>query len=322
MTGQAPATAPTPNRPTGTGPTSGRTDGVSTRPASSGPRGTDRAGRRERTRVGPKPTFFQRFRTPIMVAAVVGVIALVGAGLFSAATQPVYACSTIWQPNPTPTPPEGASPQPGYVQPDMGNGHVPPGTKITYTYCAPASGDHYNVSGQGPIQPRLYGPEDTVIPPGWVHNLEHGALVLLYRGDSAAATPAGQAALRAFYDAYPPSPVCGWPPGTTVGPIFARFDQMAWPMAAIVWDRVLPLQELDTEAVLEFDRIYGEQTNRLVEDLCPDKRVSPSPSAPASAVPSASPSASVAPSSSPSASAAPSGSAAPSAAPSASPGPS
>jgi hypothetical protein len=198
----------------------------------------------------------------------------------------------------------------------MGNGHVPVGTKVKYTYCPPASGDHYNASGQGPIRPRLYGPDDVVIPEGWVHNLEHGALVLLYRGDSAAATPEGQAALKAFYAGYPPSPVCGWQPGTTVGPVFARFDDMAWPMAALVWDRVLPLQELDQEAILEFDRIYGEQTNKSVEDLCPDKRVSPSPST----APSASPSGSTAPSASPSASAG--SSASPSAAPSASPSPS
>lgn len=319
MAGQPPDSAPT-SRPTEAAPTSRPTDGggTSTRPSSSGPRGTDRAGRRTRTRVGPKPTFFQRFRTPILGAAVIGVIAVVGAGLLSAATQPVYACSTIWQPAPSATPPEGASPRPGYVQPDMGNTHVPPGTKITYTYCPPASGNHYNASGQGPIQPRIYGPEDVVAPDGWVHNLEHGALVLLYRGDSAAATPEGQAALRAFYDEYPPSPVCGWPAGTTVGPVFARFDDMAWPMAALVWGRVLPLETLDTAAILQFDSIYGEQTNKDIEDLCPDKRVSPSPST----APSASPSGPVAPSASPSVSAAPSGSAAPSAAPSASPSPS
>jgi len=316
MTGQAPGSAPTPNRPTDPASSGRPTDAPTPRPASSGPRGTERTGRRERTRVGPKPSFFERFRTPIVGAAVVAVIAIVGAGLFSAASQPVYACSTVWQPVPTPTPPDGASPQPGYVQPDMGNTHVVPGTPVTYTYCPPASGNHYNASGQGPLKPRVYGPEDSVIPQGWIHNLEHGALVLLYRGDSAAATPDGQAALRAFYETYPPSPVCGWPKGTTVGPIFARYDNMEWPMAAIVWDRVLPLQELDTEAVLEFDRTYGEQTNRLVEDLCPDKRVSPSPSASASASASASPSASTAPSASPSASAAPSGSAAPSSSPS------
>ena len=105
----------------------------------------------------------------------------------------------------------------------------------------------------------------------------------------------------------PASPVCGFEPGTSVGPVFARFDGMATPFAAMVWGRVLPLQTLDETAILDFDQRYGERTNP--EDFCPDKRVSPSPSATAPS-PSASPSA--APSTSPSPSAVPSGSTAPS----------
>ena len=319
-TDQTPGGAPTPSRPTDTTPhnrTAGDPGSGSPRPASTSGAGSVRTGRRERARVGPRPSFFQRYRTPILVAGVVGVIAIVGAGLFSAATQPVFACSNVWEPTPTATPGANASPQPGYVQPDNGGAHVTVGTPITYTYCPPASGRHYNASAQGPIQPRPYGPDDTVIPQGWIHNLEHGGLVILYRGDSPAATAEGQAALRAFFDDYPPSPVCEFQPGTSVGPVFARFDQMAWPMAAMLWGRVLPMDELDTAAVLEFDRIYGERTNP--EDLCPDKRVSPSPSTEPSASASASPSASA--SAAPSVSAAPSASAAPSvsAAPSASP---
>ncbi len=103
-------------------------------------------------------------------------------------------------------------------------------TSSRYTYCPPASGNHYNASGQGPIPPRLYGPDDTTVPEGWVHNLEHGALVLLYRGDSPGATPEGQAALRAFFDSFPNSPVCGIQPGTIQGPVIARFDDMATPV--------------------------------------------------------------------------------------------
>ena len=62
---------------------------------------------------------------------------------------------TIWVPDPTPPPAEGASPQPGYVQPDMGHTHVPVGTKITYTYCPPASGRHYQPAGRADPRSRL-----------------------------------------------------------------------------------------------------------------------------------------------------------------------
>jgi len=304
--GHVPASGPTSNRPASGGPAAPST-------GSTGPSGAARAGRRDRVRPVAKTSIFQRYRTIIFGAAILAVLALVGAGLFSAATQPAYACTTVWQPDPTASPRQGASPQPGYVQPDMGFGHVALGTKLTYTYCPPASGKHYNAAGTAPLQARVYGPSDTVIPQGWVHNLEHGGLVILYKG-----AEVDEAALRALFDAIPESPVCRFQPGgQSPGPVIARFDDMAWPFAAIVWGRVLPLQTLDQGAILDFYQAFGERTNP--EDLCPGARESAGPSAsapaPASAPPSAAPSApaSAAPST------APSGSAGPAASPAASP---
>lgn len=302
QTGQVPASGATSNRPASAGPA-----GTSTR--SSGPTGAARAGRRDRARPVAKPSILQRYRTLFLGAAVVAVLALIGAGLFSVATQPAYACTTIWEPSPTPSPRGGAAPQPGYVQPDMGFGHVALGTKLTYTYCPPASGKHYNAAGAGPLPARVYGPNDTVIPEGWVHNLEHGAIVILYKG-----AEVDEAALRALFDAFPASPVCGFQPGGQApGPLIARFDDMAWPFAALVWGRVLPLQTLDQQAILDFYQAFGERTNP--EELCPGARESAAPSG------SAAPPASVAPSAAPSApaSAAPSGSAGPGTSPSAAP---
>lgn len=273
------------------------------RPAASRPTGqrtTERAGRRERARPTPRGSFVQRYRSWLVAAAVVAVVAIVGAGVFAAATQPAFACSTDWVPDPTASPAADASPQPGYVQPDMGNAHVATGTVIRYTYCPPASGRHFNQPGVGgPIPARPYGPNDSVIPQGWVHNLEHGGLVVLYRG-----AEVDQAALRSLYDAVPASPVCGFEPGgQSPGPVIARFDQMAWDYAAIVWDRVLPLGTLDQAAILDFYARYGERTNP--EKFCevpPDPSAQPSasgtvepstsPSVSPSAAPSASPAAS------------------------------
>ena len=233
-------------------------------------------------------SFLERYRSILVGVAIVGVVALAGIGIFAASTQPAFACSNEWVPDPTASPAAGASAQPGYAQPDMGQGHVANGTSITYTYCPPASGRHYNGTQTGPISARVYGPNDVVTPQGWIHNLEHGALVVLYRGDSEGATDAGQAALRDFFDSYPPSPVCGFQPGTSVGPVFARFDDMATPFTAMVWGRVLPLQTLDTAAILELDRTYGERTNP--ETFCERPSASPStaPGDAASPAPSAS----------------------------------
>ncbi|MDO8485528.1 MAG: DUF3105 domain-containing protein [Candidatus Limnocylindrales bacterium] len=222
----------------------------------------------------------ERHRTPIVALTALAGAVLIAVFVFFSASAPAYACSTEWVPDPTPSPALGAPANPGYVQPDMGRRHGALGEKVTYTYCPPASGAHSNASGAGPIQPRVYGPSDRAIPEGWIHNLEHGAMVILYRGNSgdSGATEDGQAQLRALFDEFPASPVCGIQPGTGQGPVIARFDDMATPYAAMVWGRVLPLNELDTAQILDFWQVWGERTNP--EPQCT------APSAPPSAAPS------------------------------------
>ena len=107
--------------------------------------------------------------------------------------------------------------------------------------------------------------------------------MVLYTGSSAGATAEGQAQLRAFFDAFPPGPVCGTPKGV-VGPVIARFDQMSTPFQAIVWGRVLTLDTFDQAKILAFWQQWGEKTNP--EPQC----AKPSPSD--SAAPSGSPAAS------------------------------
>ena len=103
----------------------------------------------------------------------------------------------------------------------------------------------------GPIPPRVYKPDDKVGPPNWIHNLEHGAIVILYRHDSPGATTDGQQAFQTFFDAFPASPICKIPP-TALSPVIARFDHMPHPYAALVWDRVLYLDTWDPDLVLRF----------------------------------------------------------------------
>jgi len=227
----------------------------------------------------------ERNRTPIVVLAALAGIVLISAFVLASAASPAYACSTIWTPDPTPSPAAGESPDPGYVQPDMGRTHVATGAKVTYTYCPPASGAHYNATGVGPITPRVYGPSDRALPEGWIHDLEHGAMVILYRGRDGdpGITEAGQDALRALFDEFPASPVCGIQPGTSQGPVMARFDDMEWPYAALLWGQVLPLSELDTAQILEFWQISGERNNP--EPLC-QPVASPAPSTESSPAPS------------------------------------
>ncbi len=245
----------------------------------------------------PRQSLLQRYRTPLLVAVGLVAVVAIGALFYLNATAPAYACGVQWIAPPTPSPAPGASPRLGYAQDDMGRTHVNPGTVVKYLYCPPASGEHYDATGQGPIDARVYGPNDRALPEGWVHNLEHGGLVLLYKCPGDACTDAGQAALQQLWSNWPPSPVCKIP-AHQIAPVIARFDDMAYPYAAIVWDQVLPLQTLDTNQILAFYAQQGERTNPELQCTAPSPSPSVGPTAsptPSAAAPSGVPSPSVAP---------------------------
>jgi hypothetical protein len=256
--------------------------GQPTTPGTS-PAGPVRAGRRETSRRRPpEQTTLQRFRTPILVIVVIAAVVGVGLAVFSSAAQPAYACSTV------DTPLVDVAGELGQIQPDQGNGHVQAGDKVTYPVCPPASGKHINKPGYGPLEPKVYGPEDQSLPNGWIHNLEHGGLVLLYSCDKGACDAASVQALRDTASGFPTSAICGLPAGV-VGPVVARFEQMPTRFAALVWDRALYLDTLDSAKIYDFYLRYGERVSdgRFVAPPEPQCAVpSASPSAGASAEPS------------------------------------
>ncbi len=62
-----------------------------------------------------------------------------------------------------------------YRVPSQGAAHVDQGSTITYDHYPPSSGPHYG-------SPSIYRVFDEPVPEGsWVHNLEHGAIVLLFK---------------------------------------------------------------------------------------------------------------------------------------------
>jgi hypothetical protein len=302
---------------TGDGPTTGAAP--STGAGSAGTRRaaapSTRAGRRERVRRYHEPTFLERYRSLLIGVAAVAVLAVVVGVVFVSATQPVYACTNTFDPSPTPVVSPGSSTRIGFAEEDMGRSHVVSRPQ-KYLFCPPASGNHINAAGKGPIAPRVYKPGDDVGPPNWIHNLEHGGLVILYRSDSPGATTAGLQAFQDFYTSFPASPICKIPP-YQVSPVIARFDAMPHPYALLVWDRVLYMDTWDPALAL---RYYATEDERVDKDgalIQPPEDVFGCGAKLQSAAPSGStaPSGSEAPSGP---SAAPSGSsAAPSAAPSA-----
>ncbi len=260
-----------------------------------------RHGRREQPRPVIEPrSFLERQRGLILGLVAVVAVTLLGGVVFVQATSKAYTCATLVDPAPTAAPLANGSPGPlGQIEPDMGRNHIAIGQSQRYTYCPPASGNHYAGTG-GPIVPRYYAPDDAAVPQGWIHNLEHGGLVVLYSCAKGACDDATQRALQGLYQTFPESPVCKLPKGT-ISPVIARFDEMTTPIAAVLWGRVLFQDKLDTGQILEFFRTQGELKNPEPQCARPNLAPGSSPAAASpSAAPSASPAASPEPSPSPS----------------------
>jgi len=185
----------------------------------------------------------------VVVIAVVGFIGLVFTRSLSARD---YSCSSLLTP-----PPDAPAPD-GFPTGTLGAQHVRPGTTIRYGFCPPTSGEHYSGPGLGPLRPGVYQPTDDVEPGGWVHNLEHGFVVALYRaGDEGGPPAADLGALQAFAEAAPSTAsaaACGYRSKVIV----ARFDDMATPYALVAWERALLLDRFDPSVALEFARRWIE----------------------------------------------------------------
>lgn len=229
--------------------------------------------------------FLERHRLAVLGIGVLAVVLAVSGFVFFQATQPLYACSSIFD-DPAATSPSGAP------QPDRGKTHIQPGTFQSYDFCPPASGPHNTTSQFGPIAARYYAPDEQTVPQGWVHNLEHGALVVLYKCTGDECGDATQNKLKQFVATMPNSPVCDVKPGV-VSPVVTRFDQLPHPYAAIVWDRVMYLDTFDPARILAFYKQYGEKVNPEPQCARPSASpaVSASPAASVDASASASPSA-------------------------------
>ncbi len=244
--------------------------------ASSGRAGSRNAGSNRPRRPLYQPSFLERHRSALLSGGVLFVIAVVGAIFFFSATAPTYACTNTSQPAPAGTPLPNGSPAPlGQAQPDMGNVHVTVGTNQKYAYCPPASGPHYNALNEGPIAAKYYGPDDGTRPEGWIHNLEHGGIVILYNCKMGACTDATAATLQGLATTFPDSPQCHIKAGSG-SPVIARFDDMPAPFAALVWDRLIYLDTLDVTKIKAFYQSEAEVTNPELQ--CPRATPTPAPS--------------------------------------------
>ena len=148
--------------------------------------------------------------------------------------------------------PTGPSNPPGTLPPGApavittapeGWAHVAEGAAVSYQANPPASGPHY------PVWAR-YREHAAALPRGyWVHNLEHGAIVLLYRPDAPAAAIQE---LRQALAALPNDPSCGHKRALlTPDPLLPRAQ-----VAAVAAHRVLMGDRLDPAWIRAFSDSY------------------------------------------------------------------
>ncbi|MCY3912462.1 MAG: DUF3105 domain-containing protein [Chloroflexi bacterium] len=128
---------------------------------------------------------------------------------------------------------------------DEGRQHVPVGTPIEYASVPPASGTHYPITAP-------YGVYERPVEEGlWVHNLEHGAIALLYRCDTDCDEVVSQ--LEAIHEDLPDG-------------AFGEVKLIALPYAGLVpkymlvaWHWQEPMDSFDPDRVREFYRDFVDR---------------------------------------------------------------
>ena len=147
--------------------------------------------------------------------------------------------------------PGPVGPAPGSAVANEGWAHVSEGSPVTYRNNPPASGPHYPVW----LRYREYA---EAMPRGyWVHNLEHGGIVVLYRPDvSADVVRQVTEAFRAI----PADPACGHPRALlTPDPALPR------PIAVVAADFVFLADSVDAQAIRDF---AVARRGRAPEQVC------------------------------------------------------
>jgi hypothetical protein len=133
--------------------------------------------------------------------------------------------------------------------------HIDEGAPLTYAHRPPSSGMHYGTLPQ-PQEYRMY---DTPLTPGrWVHMLEHGAVVVLYRPDLCDDACVQQ--LGKFYDSAPRSNLVG-----VRHLAITPYQDMDHAIAVVAWGY---LDEMDQ---VDLDRITADFKSKVDASSAPER---------------------------------------------------
>ena len=140
---------------------------------------------------------------------------------------------------------------PGTPVADEGRNHIPDTQQPQYKHYPPASGPHYD-------EPANWGAYDQALPEGrWVHNLEHGGIVILYKCPSGCPDLVKQ--LKDLYAAAPQSRQ--W---KEVKLVVTPYDKMEHQLAIVAWDWIDEMDTFDRDRLLKF---YNAHIDRGPEDV-------------------------------------------------------
>jgi hypothetical protein len=137
--------------------------------------------------------------------------------------------------------------------------HIPDGSPVEYALKPSIGGPHYDA-----WYPR-YGLRAKPVPTGlWLHNLEHGAVVLLFKCSVSCPELVDQ--LRALYAALPPGRNA-----QSGGPrmLMSQYPDMDRPIAVVAWGYLLELDELETDAITRFYVDHVERGPECLNLACP-----------------------------------------------------
>ena len=205
-----------------------------------------------------------------LLAALVVVAALASGLAGCSALDPApgghrYACASLLTSEPSQ---DGL---PGFATEIDGRNHVrDPNTVIRYASCPPTSGDHFNIANRGPIRPGLYPAGEEQVPGGWLHNMEHGYVVALYRcpsgviGDDDCISETEVEQLQTFYEEAPVSSN----PSCPTKLVIARFDSMTTRFAVIAWGRALLTDDFVPDEALQFAEQWQDSAAAPEAGLC------------------------------------------------------
>jgi len=123
-----------------------------------------------------------------------------------------------------------------------GSDHVADGTQVVYKSRPPASGPHYSNWLQ------TYGFMDPAPPTGnWLHNLEHGAVAILYNCPSVCPELVQQ-----LKDLYPQLPVGRNAVRGQARALILPYTDMDRKIAVVAWGWMLELDEYDQDQIISF----------------------------------------------------------------------